>query len=183
MLRRNLRSVVRGWGVRLPRRRGRRRGSRTCHGRAGRRGRCGVRRSVARGRTSGALGFWVAAIRESFEEAGVLLARGRGSRVHRSTLSSSAALLPLRDAVAAGEQSFAELVRPARRRCSTRGRCRVVAHWITPSPAPRRYDTWFFVAPAPPGHAYRHDSGETVASEWVAPADALAASPVRASSS
>ena len=39
----------------------------------------------------------------------------------------------------------------------------------------RRYDTWFFVAAAPDGHAYLHDEGETVASIWIRPADALAA--------
>jgi len=46
--------------------------------------------------------------------------------------------------------------------------------WITPHGAPKRYDTWFFVAAAPDGHAYAHDDGEMVASEWVHPDDALA---------
>ena len=48
------------------------------------------------------------------------------------------------------------------------------SHWITPPGGPRRYDTWFFVAAAPPGH-YVHDDRELIASGWVRPADALAA--------
>jgi hypothetical protein len=48
------------------------------------------------------------------------------------------------------------------------------ARWITPAPSPRRFDTWFFAAAAPDGHAYEHDDNEAVASEWIRPADALA---------
>ena len=54
------------------------------------------------------------------------------------------------------------------------GALHLFSHWITPPGAPRRYDTWFFVAAAPEGHAYLHDDGETVASVWIRPADALA---------
>ena len=123
------------------------------------------------GVASGALGFWVAAIRESFEEAGVLLARdaASGTTVEPDLVAH---LAPARPAVAAGEHSFADLVR-LHGLALDAGALRVFAHWITPEPAPRRYDTWFFVAPAPPGHAYEHDFDETVASEWVRPADAL----------
>jgi 8-oxo-dGTP pyrophosphatase MutT (NUDIX family) len=123
------------------------------------------------GVTSGALGFWVAAIRESFEEAGVLLARDAvtGTAVQPGLVAE---LAPARPAVAAGEQSFAELVRPHGLALDA-GALRVFAHWITPEPAPRRYDTWFFIAPAPPGHTYEHDFDETVASEWVRPSEAL----------
>lgn len=120
---------------------------------------------------AGGLGFWVAAIRESFEEAGVLLARDAvtGSGVAPALVAE---LAPQRPAVASGEQSFAELVR-TQGLVLDAGPLRVFAHWITPEPSPRRYDTWFFVAPAPVGHAYEHDFGETVASEWVRPAVAL----------
>ncbi|MCJ7437100.1 MAG: NUDIX hydrolase [Acidimicrobiia bacterium] len=123
------------------------------------------------GVASGALGFWVAAIRESFEEAGVLLARdaASGTTVEPRLVAE---LAPARPAVAAGEQSFADLVR-LHGLVLDAGALRVFAHWITPEPAPRRYDTWFFVAPAPPGHTYEHDFDETVASEWVRPSEAL----------
>ena len=48
------------------------------------------------------------------------------------------------------------------------------AHWITPRGAPRRYDTRFFVAAAPPGQIAAHDAGETIAEVWIAPRRALA---------
>ena len=51
-----------------------------------------------------------------------------------------------------------------------------VSHWITPELAPRRYDTRFFVTVAPAGQVASHDDGETIATIWVRPADALAAS-------
>jgi len=131
-----------------------------------------VRANVRLGRDEGALGFWIAAIRESFEEAGVLLARDARSGEHAS-LEVVAGLTAARDAVARGEQSFADVVR--QHGLVLDGGClRVFGHWITPSPAPRRYDTWFFLAPAPVGHAYVHDEGETIASRWVRPAEALA---------
>ena len=49
-----------------------------------------------------------------------------------------------------------------------------VSHWITPELAPRRYDTRFFVTAAPPGQVAHHDDGETIATIWVRPDDALA---------
>ena len=118
-----------------------------------------------------ALAFWVAAMREVFEEAGVLLARERatGDSVRPEV---AAQLMPARAPVAAGEQSFARLIAD-RGLVLDGGSLRVLSHWITPAPAPRRYDTWFFVAPAPSDHAYVHDDDETVASEWLTAGDAL----------
>jgi 8-oxo-dGTP pyrophosphatase MutT (NUDIX family) len=124
------------------------------------------------GRPDGGLGFWVAAIRESFEEAGVLLARAAATDAPASPKIVDR-LGPLRPQVAAGDVAFADVVRDAD--LVLDAAClRVFAHWITPSPAPRRYDTWFFLAPAPAGHAYRHDDDETIDSTWAQPADALA---------
>jgi len=51
---------------------------------------------------------------------------------------------------------------------------RYVARWITPELAPRRYDTRFFITAAPPGQVAHHDEGETIATIWVRPDDALA---------
>ena len=49
-----------------------------------------------------------------------------------------------------------------------------ISHWITPELAPRRYDTRFFITAAPPGQVASHDDGETIATIWVRPAEALA---------
>jgi 8-oxo-dGTP pyrophosphatase MutT (NUDIX family) len=49
------------------------------------------------------------------------------------------------------------------------------ARWITPEQVEIRYDTWFYLAPAPPAQEARADGEETVGARWLAPADALAA--------
>jgi hypothetical protein len=79
-----------------------------------------------------------------------------------------------RPAVASGERPFLDLVEQEGVRLDA-GALHLFSHWITPPGAPRRYDTWFFVAEAPDGHEYLHDDGETVDSAWVRPAEALAA--------
>lgn len=119
-----------------------------------------------------ALGFWAAAIRESFEEGGVLLARDRATGRPVDPRVSER-LAPERPSIASRERSFAEMLR-SEALVLDAGRLRPFGRWITPSPAPRRYDTWFFVALAPADHAYAHDADETVASEWMRPDDALA---------
>ena len=47
-------------------------------------------------------------------------------------------------------------------------------HWITPVGPPRRFDTRFFVAPAPPGQDPSHDGWETTEGRWMRPVDVLA---------
>jgi 8-oxo-dGTP pyrophosphatase MutT (NUDIX family) len=127
--------------------------------------------SAQLGHQAGGLGFWVAAIRESFEEAGVLLARDGVTGEH-ATPEVVDALDAARAAVAARERSFVDVVRDAG--LVLDAAClRVFGHWITPPPAPRRYDTWFFLAPAPVGHTYLHDELETIASAWVRPSAAM----------
>jgi 8-oxo-dGTP pyrophosphatase MutT (NUDIX family) len=121
---------------------------------------------------AGGLGFWVAAIRESFEEAGVLLARPRGDGALDLTTLHDA-----RDAVNRGRRTFLDVLAEQDLVMDV-DRLHLFSHWITPDGLPRRYDTWFFVAEAPDGHAYVHDDGETVASVWIRPADALAAADV-----
>ena len=130
-------------------------------------GRTDAAASALLGVGSGGLGFWVAAIRESFEEAGVLLARPRGS----TTLDLSD-LEAERVAVNRGDRRFLDVL-TAQDLVLDVDRLHLFSHWITPAGMPRRYDTWFFVAEAPAGHTYLHDDGETVASTWIRPADAL----------
>jgi 8-oxo-dGTP pyrophosphatase MutT (NUDIX family) len=125
--------------------------------------------SAALGVAEGGLGFWVAAVRETFEEAGVLLARSGGAPVD----GAAPALVEARAALNAGRRAFADVVRAHDLTLETAA-LRPCSRWITPMGAPRRYDTRFFLAAAPEGHAYEHDDGEAVASGWVRPADALA---------
>jgi 8-oxo-dGTP pyrophosphatase MutT (NUDIX family) len=132
--------------------------------------------STQLGLHAGGIGFWVAAIREAFEEAGVLLARSAatGQPVDLGEPGVAARLETARREVGRGERPFLEVVAGEDLLLDT-GSLHLFSHWITPPGAPRRYDTWFFVAAAPEGHAYLHDDSETVASVWIRPADALAA--------
>lgn len=110
-----------------------------------------------------ATAFRVAAIRETYEECGILLARARG-RVETITPERLAAL----DA----GRPFAELLRcedlvPALDLLVP------FAHWITPEVAPKRFDTHFFVTAVPSDQAGKHDGREAVDSTWISPQQAL----------
>jgi 8-oxo-dGTP pyrophosphatase MutT (NUDIX family) len=121
------------------------------------------------------LAHWHAAARECFEEAGLLLARHRtsGEAPDHADPDVADRLVTLRHALNRGDITWAEVLDAEDLLLDARD-LRVLAHWLTPEGAPRRYDTWFFVAPAPDGQDGVHDDVELVASGWVAPADALA---------
>ena len=120
-----------------------------------------------------ALSFRIAAIRETFEESGILLARPRGSKAlvsaseasriadrHRAALSEAKITFPkiLTDA---GMVLALDLLVP-------------YAHWVTPEGMPKRFDTWFFLAAAPPEQVGAHDGRESTDSLWLSPREALA---------
>ena len=71
-----------------------------------------------------------------------------------------------------GERRFLDVCRDERLQLLV-GDVHYFAHWITPKGAPRRYDTRFFVAAAPPGQQAAHDAGETIAETWISPRRAL----------
>ncbi len=120
-----------------------------------------------------ALAFRIAAIRETFEECGVLLARPRGS----DQLIDAATLKRLEDqhrgALNAGSIGF-DAVLGSEGLLPAPDLLMHFAHWITPSNQPKRYDTSFFLAEAPPEHLAAHDGWEAVDSIWITPAQALA---------
>jgi 8-oxo-dGTP pyrophosphatase MutT (NUDIX family) len=122
------------------------------------------------GLPGGGLGFWVAGVRETFEEAGVLLARSAATG--ELVDPGSHRLETQRAELNAGALAFTDLVTSEDLVLDV-GAIEVFSHWITPEGMHRRYDTWFFVAAAPDGHAYAHDDDETVASMWIRPTDAL----------
>lgn len=123
--------------------------------------------SAALGIDHGGLAFWVAAIRECFEEAGVLIGRHRDGSEPK--LDGNA-----RHAVHDGELSMEDLCRQHDLVLNV-GEIAYVSHWLTPVGEPRRFDTRFFLTAAPVGQEPAHDNSETVASWWVRPQDALAA--------
>jgi len=128
--------------------------------------------SRALGVERGGIAYWVAAIREAFEEAGILLAYDASGnmvslhgdaaeryRAHRSSLDQR-------------RGDFGAIVREEGLRLAV-DRLTYFGHWITPVRAPRRYDTRFFLAVAPERQEARHDNYETIAQVWVRPQEAL----------
>lgn len=122
---------------------------------------------------TGGLAYWVAAIRECFEEAGLLLAYGPDGTIMRfDDPRTESRFARHRAAVDAGAVRLVEV-------CEQEGltlACDSIhyfSHWITPVGPPRRYDTRFFVARAPELQIGVHDDRETVANLWVRPSDAL----------
>jgi len=108
--------------------------------------------------------FKVAAIREAFEECGVLLARADNeeafvpaARVGRLDRAAPFFDLMVRERLAPALDALVPF-----------------AHWITPDFLPKRFDTHFFLALAPADQALVHDGREAVDSIWIAPHDALA---------
>ncbi len=137
-------------------------------------GRSDAEASALLGVGSGGLAYWVAVVRETFEEAGLLLARREGGPdLLAGDPEEEARFATARAAVNAGRRRFLDLCRDERLQLGV-GDIHYFAHWITPRGAPRRYDTRFFVAAAPPGQIAAHDAGETIAEVWISPHDALA---------
>jgi glyoxylase-like metal-dependent hydrolase (beta-lactamase superfamily II)/8-oxo-dGTP pyrophosphatase MutT (NUDIX family) len=115
----------------------------------------------------GALDYAVAALRECFEEAGLLLAAGPDGAP-----PDPQALAGWRARLQRGEAGVAEFCAATGLRLDLRA-LRYHAHWLTPPGMPRRFDTRFFIAPAPQGQVPVADGGETVAVEWLTPQAAL----------
>jgi 8-oxo-dGTP pyrophosphatase MutT (NUDIX family) len=115
----------------------------------------------------------VAAIRETFEECGILLARPAGSDRLVSAEQLDGIALRHRVRLAAGEVTLAEVV-DAEDLVLATDLLVAFAHWITPAVRPKRFDTHFFLAAAPADQVGAHDGHESVDSVWISPAKALA---------
>jgi 8-oxo-dGTP pyrophosphatase MutT (NUDIX family) len=144
------------------------------------RGRTDAEASEILGIDAGGLAFWVAALRECFEEAGVMLAQrrsgthaGRGDLLDTSAPDVAERFAAHRDAVNEGRTRLLDVCKEEDLVLAA-DNVHYVSHWITPDLAPKRYDTRFFITAAPPGQVARHDDGETIATIWVRPGDALA---------
>ncbi len=120
-----------------------------------------------------ALAFWVAAVRETFEEAGVLLAYDHnGTVVRLDDPDLHGRFAQHRREVDRGSRRLAEVCRAEGLRLAV-DRMRYFGRWITPPGPPRRYDTRFFVAPAPEAQTPSPDEGETISDLWIRPCEAL----------
>jgi 8-oxo-dGTP pyrophosphatase MutT (NUDIX family) len=118
------------------------------------------------------LSFRIAAIRETFEESGILLARPKGSRALVDAKRAGEIEAAHRADLCEGKVTFLKVL-------TDNGVLLALdelvpyAHWITPEGMPKRFDTWFFLAAAPPEQVGAHDGKESTDSIWVSPREAL----------
>lgn len=129
--------------------------------------------SARLGVAAGGLDFHIAAIRECFEEAGLLFAVDDRDEVVNLEGDTGARLGALRGPLHRGEREFADLCRESGLRLAA-DRLFYIGHWVTPLGLPKRFDTRFFLALLPVGQASRHDAVETLDQVWLRPALALA---------
>ncbi len=132
--------------------------------------------SHALGLSRGGIAYWVAVLRETFEEAGILLAHpiGEDTLINLSAPAVEQRFSSHRDGVNEGSVDFISMVQDEGLHLDGSG-VHYVARWITPVGPPRRYDTRFFVTAMPQGQTPLHDNDEAVHHEWVSPQTALAA--------
>jgi 8-oxo-dGTP pyrophosphatase MutT (NUDIX family) len=120
-----------------------------------------------------ALSFRIAAIRETFEESGILLARVKGSGALIDARRASAIEIGNRKDLCEGNVSFLKVLSDNELVLAL-DELIPYAHWITPEGMPKRFDTWFFLAAAPPDQLGTHDGKESTDSIWVSPREAVA---------
>ncbi len=116
--------------------------------------------------------FFVAAGRETFEEAGLMLARRRGTNEIVDADAAHNLVETYRAALLKGETTFVDIVR--KENLALAADLMVpFAHWITPEVVPKRFDTHFFLIAAPVVQLGAHDGGESVEGLWITPQQAL----------
>ncbi len=128
--------------------------------------------SGGEGLDTASLSFRIAAIRETFEESGILLARPRQSKALVDARRASAIEAAHRAVLCEGKSTFLKVLTDSGMLLAL-DELVPYAHWITPEGLPKRFDTWFFLAAAPPEQVGAHDGKESTDSIWVSPREAL----------
>jgi 8-oxo-dGTP pyrophosphatase MutT (NUDIX family) len=121
-----------------------------------------------------ALGFFVAAVREAFEEAGILMVCGELSCPATLTEEQKARFARHRSLVHRNPRLFASMIESEDLKIAADSLC-YFAHWITPDASPIRFDARFFVAAAPADQEASCDELETTAAKWISPRELLEA--------
>jgi 8-oxo-dGTP pyrophosphatase MutT (NUDIX family) len=127
----------------------------------------------ARGLDDEALAYRIAAVRETFEESGVLVARPRGSDALVPAARAAEIEARWRAPLNANETTIGAIAN-AEDLVLALDALVLFAHWITPEFMPKRFDTHFYLVAVPRDQAAAHDGGESVDSLWIAPERALA---------
>ena len=112
------------------------------------------------------LGYWVACIRECFEEAGILLAYRENGDLFKPSLDEKIVLNNLRRQLNEDTTSFLAILKTLNLRLAV-DRMLYVSHWVTPKIESRRYSTRFFITSIPNDQEAIHDGYEAVDSLWI----------------
>jgi glyoxylase-like metal-dependent hydrolase (beta-lactamase superfamily II)/8-oxo-dGTP pyrophosphatase MutT (NUDIX family) len=122
----------------------------------------------------GGLNYWVAALRECFEESGLLLAvDAQGRWADLAAIGDADAAMALRQRLNDGEVDIASVCEQHGWRLAT-DQVQYFSHWLTPPGRPKRFDTRFLITIAPPVQTASADQTESAELMWLKPADALA---------
>ena len=118
--------------------------------------------------------FWIAAVRETFEEAGLLIARRQGSTSLIGAADAKRLVAAERGQPRKGQSArFAAMIAHEKLLLATDHMIHF-GHWITPTWQPKRFDTHFFLSPAPLEQSENFDRGESAEGVWITPIEALA---------
>ncbi|PIE40700.1 MAG: hypothetical protein CSA49_07185 [Gammaproteobacteria bacterium] len=112
-----------------------------------------------------ALAYWVAVLREAYEEAGLLLTEQPVAQTQRDLW---------RAALLADKLSWLQLIKDNNLSLAING-IHYLSRWVTPPGNPRRYDTRFFIGVAPADQTPSHENHEAIQTQWITPEEALAA--------
>ncbi len=124
------------------------------------------------GLDAGGLDYYCAAIRELFEETGVLLARDAGGEPVTGPSAAALDLEKARAALNGGSLHWSAFLRERGLTLDCGALC-YFAWWVTPRARPRRFSTRFFLAALPEAQAASHDGRELTGSRWITAAEAL----------
>lgn len=123
---------------------------------------------------SGGLAYYVAAIREAFEEAGILLALDRNTHepLDLTNAATAARFKAHQDDINDSNRNFIEIMKEENLILDA-GEMHYIARWVTPTGPPRRFDARFFITRSPRWQTPIHDERELVHSRWLSPHEIL----------
>ena len=131
-----------------------------------------VQASESLGIGSGGLAYWVACVRECFEEVGILLAKKRDGSLLDLNGAEKEKYTNYREMLLKNEISLYKICE-GEGLVLTTDNLAPFSHWITPEIEERRFDTWFFIARLPDNQTGEHDGSELTDSLWINPKEAL----------
>lgn len=129
--------------------------------------------SARLGLAANGLDYYIAAVRECFEESGLLFANDRRGELVRLDDATGAQLATWRGPLHRNERPLGEMCRAFGLTLAL-DRLVYLSHWLTPLARPKRFDTRFFIAAAPLSQTAAFDGTEMVEQLWLRPAEALA---------